>query len=78
MDLTVLMKMFEAGALRKAKIVPVPMAEGAWMVVVERQDGVEEYVTVIRQTRQKVYKSLNAAQADLARIGFREATLLVA
>ena len=70
--------LFEAGALRKAKIVPVPMEEGAWMLSVERTDGKQEFVTVVRQTRYKIYKSLAAAKVDIARIGFREATLQVA
>ena len=48
------------------------------MLSVERTDGKQEFVTVARETRNKIYKSLAAAQVDIARIGFREATLLVA
>ena len=70
--------LFEAGALRRAKIVPVPMEKNAWMLSVERKDGKVEFVTVVREARYKIYKSLGAAQVDIARIGFSEATLQVA
>lgn len=77
-DLSAMRKMFEVGALRSAIVAPVPLREGEWMLMVECLDGGHDYMTVARTTRQKVYKSLESARADAARVGFSEVRLRVA
>lgn len=77
-DLSAMRKLFEAGALREAIVVPAPMENGAWVLMVERLDGVHEHMTIARSDRQKIYKSLESVRADAARVGFREVRLQVA
>ncbi len=71
-DLAACKQLFAYGALRGAVVAPYPMTEGAWNILIERQDRILEPLNGFRKTEPKVYKSLNAALADAARIGFRE------
>ncbi|WAH62204.1 plasmid replication protein RepB (plasmid) [Pseudomonas silvicola] len=64
--------LFKDGALKAAIVAPAPMQQNAWVLTVERTDGSHEYMTVARSTRHKIYKSLEAVSADVARVGFSE------
>ena len=72
MDLGACKQLFAYGALRGAVVTPYPMIEGAWNMLIERQDRILEPLNGFRKTEPKVYKSLKAALADAARIGFKE------
>ncbi|WP_036993408.1 hypothetical protein [Metapseudomonas furukawaii] len=78
MDLQAMRRLFEVGALSEAIIAPAPMESGAWVLMVERRDGLLEHMTVARTDRQKIYKSLESVRADAERVGFRKVTLQVA
>lgn len=71
-DLAACKQLFAYGALRGAVVTPYPMTEGAWNILIERQDRILEPLNGFRKTEPKIYKSLNAALADAARIGFKE------
>ncbi len=71
-DLGACKQLFAYGALRGAVVTPYPMIEGAWNMLIERQDQILEPLNGFRKTEPKVYKSLKAALADAARIGFKE------
>ncbi len=71
-DLGACKQLFAYGALRGAVVTPYPMIEGAWNMLIERQDRILEPLNGFRKTEPKVYKSLKAALADAARIGFKE------
>lgn len=77
MNLSEMRMLFEAGALQQAILANAPMGEG-FVMLVRRTDGKEEYMTVAKEERHKVYKSLEAARADAKRIGFKEVLLQVA
>ena len=71
-DLSGMRKLYKDGALQAAIAAPAPMERGAWVLTVVRTDGSCEYMTIARSTRHKIYKSLDAVQADAAKVGFEE------
>lgn len=71
-DLGACKQLFAYGALRGAVVTPYPMIDGAWNMLIERQDRILEPLNGFRKTEPKIYKSLKAALADAARIGFKE------
>lgn len=77
-ELSVMRKLFEGGALKAAIVAPAPLEKGAWVLIVERLDGQMEHMTVARSTRQKIYKTLESVSADAVRVGFREVRVQVA
>lgn len=72
MDLSAMRGKFDQGELRAAVAVPVPMSNDSWLLMVVFTNGTNEFMTVARSDRQKVYKSLEAVQADAERVGFAE------
>ncbi len=76
-DLSAMRKLYQEGALKAATVAPVPRMRGAWVLMVIRTDGSEEYMTVARSERQKIYKSLESVHADAKRVGFTEVTTQV-
>jgi hypothetical protein len=77
-DLSGMRKLYRTGALKNAFIAPAPMEPGGWILLVDRDDGSQEYMAVARTDRYKIYKSLEAVVADVERVGFNEAKLKVA
>lgn len=77
-DLSAMRKLYQEGALMTAFIAPAPMERGAWVLMVVRNDGSQEYMTVARKDRHKIYKSLESVRADVERVGFNEVKLQVA
>lgn len=71
-DLAACKQLFAYGALRGAVVCPYPMQDGAWNILIERNDRVLEPLNGYRKSDPKVYKSLQAALADAERIGFKE------
>lgn len=71
-DLSGMRKLYNDGALQAAIAAPAPMERGAWVLTVIRTDGSCEYMTIARSKRHKIYKSLDAVQADAAKVGFEE------
>ncbi|MEX6666899.1 plasmid replication protein RepB [Pseudomonas sp. W2-17] len=77
-DLSGMRDLYREGALKAAFIAPAPMEPGGWILLVDRNDGSKDYMAIARKERYKVYMSLEAVHADLARVGFEKAELLVA
>lgn len=77
-DLDKMRKLFRKGALKSAFIAPAPMEPGGWILLVDRDDGSQDYMAVARTDRYKIYRTLEAAAADVERVGFHEAKLKVA
>lgn len=71
-DLSAMRKLYQVGALKGATVAPAPMERGAWVLLVERTDGSQTYMTIARSERQKIYKSLEFVHADAKRVGFSE------
>lgn len=76
-DLSAMRKLFLSGDLKNAIVAPAPMESG-WVLNVVRADGTQDYMTIARSTKHKVYKSLEAVTADLKRVGIEEVKMLVA
>ena len=76
-DLSAMRKLYQDGALKAATVAPAPMERGAWVLMVDRTDGSQSYMTVARSDRQKIYKSLESVHADAKRVGFTEVTTQV-
>lgn len=74
-DLSAMRKLYRAGALKAATVAPAPMEQGAWVLMVDRIDGSQAYMTIARSDRQKIYKSLESVHADAQRVGFTEVTV---
>jgi len=77
-DLSAMRKLYQKGALKTAFIAPAPMERGAWVLMVVCNDGSQEYMTIARTSRHKIYKSLESVRADVERVGFNEVNLQVA
>jgi hypothetical protein len=71
-DLSAMRKLYQNGALKAATVAPAPMEQGAWILLVDRTDGSQSYMTIARSDRQKIYKSLESVHADAKRVGFSE------
>lgn len=72
MDLSAMREKFQEGDLRAAVAIPVEMTRDAWLLMIIRNNGTNEFMTVARSDRHKVYKSLEAVHADAERVGFAE------
>jgi hypothetical protein len=77
-DLSGMRELYRKGALKAAFIARAPMEPTGWVLLVDRDDGSKDYMAVARKERYKIYMSLEAVHADLARVGFEKAELLVA
>lgn len=77
-DLSGMRDLYREGSLRGAFIAPAPMEPGGWILLVDRNDGSQDYMAVARTDRYKIYRTLEAAAADVERVGFNEAKLKVA
>jgi len=77
-DLSGMRELYRKGALKAAFIARAPMEQAGWVLLVDRDDGSKDYMAVARKERYKIYMSLEAVHADLARVGFEKAELLVA
>lgn len=71
-DLSAMREKFEQGELRAAVAVPAAMTRDAWLLMVVCTNGSQDFMTVARSDRHKVYKSLEAVHADAERVGFAE------
>lgn len=78
MDIQSMRSLFDVGVLQEAIIAPAPMEAGSWILLVQKFDGTLEHMTVARSKRQKIYKSLDSAVADVTRVGFKSMKLSVA
>lgn len=76
-DLSAMRKLYLDGALKSATVAPAPMEQGSWVLVVDRIDGSQAYMTIARSDRQKIYRSLDSVHADAQRVGFSEVKTLV-
>ena len=78
MDLSGMRKLFKDGLLKEAIVAPAAMEREAWVLTVIRTDGSQEYMTIARTTRHKIYKSLDSVHADAKKVGFMEVRTQVA
>lgn len=67
--------LFDAGALREARIADAPMEPG-YHVICIKNDGSEDILTIARTSTPRVIKTLDAARRAVEGIGFKEARLL--
>jgi hypothetical protein len=75
-DLSAMRKLYKKGGLKAAIVSPAPMQKG-WELIVVRTDGKQDYMTVARSDRRKIYKSLESVHLDAKRVGFVEVTTQV-
>lgn len=65
---------FEAGLLTGCEVQPAPMDEG-YVLELRHRDHGKQLLSVAREARTKVYKTLDAAATDARAIGFRVVTV---
>jgi hypothetical protein len=70
-DLSAMRKLYQDGGLKTAIVAPAPMQSG-WELIVVHKDGTQDYMTVARSDRRKIYKSLESVHLDAKRVGFEE------
>lgn len=66
-DLSTMRALFKQGVLKSAIVAP---REQGWELIVVKTDGTEDYMTVARKPRRKIYKSLESVHLDAKRVGF--------
>lgn len=69
-------ELFRAGVLERAKIAPAPMAEGCWIVLIQRMDKTQEILTT-QKGNDKWFKGVATAIEEVRRIGFRNAEVVI-
>ena len=72
MEIKLLRTLFQEGLLLTARVLPVPMEPGRYILIFNKSNGGEEQVTRARDNEIKVYKRLNGALQDAQGIGFKE------
>lgn len=75
MEIRLLREMFREGVLRKAYIMPAPLENDRYILVLDRLTGSQEQVTRKRDGKVKVYKRMTGATQDAKSIGFKEVTI---
>lgn len=74
-EIKLLKKLFEQGALAKVEIMPAPMQQDCFVMVFFTINGDQEQITRARDKTTKIYKRINGAVTDAKNIGFKEVIL---